>query len=103
MPFKPIYIKTNWGNKNAVSDAAIKKFQQEGYSGLELNVAATGLLSAEIVNCLHANEFLFIAQQWLPPAIESVDQYIGRLKAGRGGGAGGRPGGGGARAGGDGV
>jgi sugar phosphate isomerase/epimerase len=75
------YIKTNWGNKYAITDAAISNFKHEGYSGLELNVAATGLASKEIVNCLHANDFRFIAQQWLPPANESAEQYINRLKA----------------------
>jgi sugar phosphate isomerase/epimerase len=75
------YIKANWGNKNEVNDAAIESFRTEGYSGLELNVAATGPKSAEIVKCLHDNDFSFIAQQWLPPASETVGQYIGRLKA----------------------
>jgi sugar phosphate isomerase/epimerase len=75
------YIKTNWGNKREINDASISSFRKEGYSGLELNVAATGSPSREIVNRLHANDFLFIAQQWLPPANESADQYIDRLKA----------------------
>lgn len=75
------YIKANWGNKHSITDAAISNFRKEGYSGLELNVAATGSVSKDIVDCLHANEFLFIAQQWLPPANESADQYIDRLKA----------------------
>jgi len=75
------YIKANWGNKNQINDAAISSFRQEGYSGLELNVAATGYTeSRNIVDCLHANDFLFVAQQWLPPANESADQYIVRLK-----------------------
>jgi sugar phosphate isomerase/epimerase len=75
------YIKTAWGHKHPITDAAISNFRQEGFSGLELNVAHTGPSSKEIANCLHTNDFLFIAQQWLPAAIESVDRYIGRLKA----------------------
>lgn len=75
-----IYIKTHWGNKNEVNDATIAEFRKEGYSGLELNVAASGEKSEPIAERLHANNFIFVAQQWLPPANESVDQYINRLK-----------------------
>jgi hypothetical protein len=76
-----IYIKTHWGYKNEVNDAAIAGFRQEGYSGLEVNIAASGEKSEPIVERLHANDFIFIAQQWLPPAQESADQYIDRMKA----------------------
>ncbi|MBS1524534.1 MAG: sugar phosphate isomerase/epimerase [Bacteroidetes bacterium] len=81
MPSKITYIKTHWGNKNEVNDAAIAGFRLEGYSGLEVNVAACSEKSEAIVERLHANDFTFVAQQWLPPADESVHQYIGRLKA----------------------
>lgn len=75
------YIKTAWGHRHEINDAAVSNFRQEGFSGLELNVAHTGPASKQIVNCLHANDFLFIAQQWLPATKESVDQYVDRLKA----------------------
>ncbi|HVV53941.1 MAG TPA: hypothetical protein VHC47_01375, partial [Mucilaginibacter sp.] len=80
MPSQIIYIKTHWGNKKEVDEAAIADLKSEGYSGLEVNVAASGEKIKQIAGCLHANDSIFVAQQWLPPAAESVDQYIGRLE-----------------------
>src|SRR5579863_2364728 len=75
-----VYINPNWGKKHIIDSAEIADLKMEGYSGLEVNVAASGPNSAEIVRCLHENGFIFVAQQWLPSAIETVDRYITRLK-----------------------
>ncbi|MBS1502050.1 MAG: sugar phosphate isomerase/epimerase [Bacteroidetes bacterium] len=81
MPSDIIYIKTHWGDKSEVTDTSIAGYRAEGYSGLEINVAASGDKSEQIVERLQANGFGFVAQQWLPPAVEAVNQYVDRLKA----------------------
>ncbi|MGZ3765411.1 MAG: sugar phosphate isomerase/epimerase [Mucilaginibacter sp.] len=81
MGFNIVFINTNWGKKRDIDDAEIAVLRKDGYSGLEVNVASSGMQkSVDIVDRLGANDFIFIAQQWQPTVIESVDQYIERLK-----------------------
>jgi sugar phosphate isomerase/epimerase len=80
------YTCPYWGQEGISAPAFIQKVLQEGYDGMEINLPEEELFTAELhaeldrTRAERQNGFLFIAQQWLPPACETPAEYLGRLK-----------------------
>src|SRR5215216_1608639 len=57
----------------------INKVIDSGYDGIEIDIPPTAEFEKELLTGIEAvrkeRDFIFIAQQWLPPAIESFEEY----------------------------
>ena len=74
------YICTYWGQDQNPIEEVLAKALSAGYDGIELNVPFDSDFTTRLRRSLNKNGFLFIAQQWLPPASESVEAYGHRMK-----------------------
>lgn len=74
------YIFPHWGQKGKPIPQLIEKVKAAGYTGMEINVASTGVECADLVDALKDNGLIFIAQQWLPPLTETVDEHLYRFE-----------------------
>lgn len=70
-----------WGNDHLQLSEFLKKTKDAGYDGVEMNISFNKEFIDNLQNLLAKNELLLIAQQWLPPAQETADEYIQRMKA----------------------
>ncbi len=75
------YICPYWGSNNLPIDTFIKKAISDGFDGIEVNIPMDNDFIASVQTALKANSTIFIAQQYLPPAVETSEQYRSRLKA----------------------
>jgi sugar phosphate isomerase/epimerase len=79
------YVCPYWGQEGSSAKGFIRKVAEEGYDGIEINLPESdGFLKAlaaelETIRTHENMDFILIAQQWLPPASESVDDYIRRM------------------------
>ncbi|QEC61560.1 sugar phosphate isomerase/epimerase family protein [Mucilaginibacter ginsenosidivorans] len=80
MQFQINFIKTCWGQKDP-NLSFINELERDGYSGAEVNVCSTGSKAGEIARALKDEGLVFVAQQWLPPKLETTDQYIDQLRS----------------------
>jgi sugar phosphate isomerase/epimerase len=69
-----------WGQEQLSAECFVEKVVQAGYHGVEVNVPEQQGFDTALLNALQKNELAFIAQQWLPPARESVEKYIRRME-----------------------
>jgi len=77
------YVCPFWGQEAVSAQHFFQKARTEGYDGIEINLPQSGSFLASFAAGLDAvrkekDDFLFIAQQVLPPAQESVEEYIFR-------------------------
>lgn len=73
------YICTYWGQDHKPIDKVIEEVMNAGYDGIEMNVPFDADFISELQHSLDKHRALFIAQQWLPPASESVEDYRSRM------------------------
>lgn len=69
-----------WGQEGIDGDAFVNKVLEAGYNGAEINMPEDRSFEKAILKAVEEKSFQFVAQQWLPPANESVDEYRARLK-----------------------
>ncbi len=79
------YTCPYWGQEGVKASSFLDRVLEEGYQGAEINLPAseefvTNFLAT--LDCIRSRNknFLFIAQQVLNPAHESVNEYIIRMK-----------------------
>jgi sugar phosphate isomerase/epimerase len=75
------YICTYWGQDSNRVDQVVEKAMNAGYDGIEMNVPFDGDFTTRLLNAIDTTQAIFIAQQWLPPARETVEQYRKRMLA----------------------
>lgn len=73
------YICTFWGSENLEINDFVEKAMQAGYDGVELNVPNDESFVSALKAALKKHDAAFVAQQWLPPAKESVEEYRERM------------------------
>ena len=73
------YICTIWGQDHLPIADFVAKAMESGFDGIELNVPLEEQYISSLQNATHKHGTVFIGQQWLPPAKETVDQYRNRL------------------------
>src|ERR1035438_5200500 len=77
------YVCTYWGQEALNAVDFFSKVVYAGYDGIEINFpdssAFIDAFFGELNGVRKQKEFLFVAQQVLPPARESVDSYIKRM------------------------
>lgn len=81
-----IYTCTYWGQEGLSAPAFISKVREEGYGGVEIDLPSSEEFSSALRTELESlrkdhHNFVFIAQQVLPPARETVDEYLKRMRA----------------------
>jgi sugar phosphate isomerase/epimerase len=74
------YICTYWGQAQLPVDEFIDKALDAGFDGVEMNVPNDVKFVDDLQNKIEKAGAIFIAQQYLPPAIETVDEYRKRLQ-----------------------
>lgn len=73
------YFMPLWGNDHLPLSEFFKKIKDAGYDGVEMNIPFDKSFADELQNLLAVNNLLLIAQQWLAPKKETVDEYIARM------------------------
>lgn len=79
------YACTYWGLEDTSASSFIARATEAGYDGVEINFPLDDKFVADFQSALenirsHNKNFVFIGQQVLPPADESVAAYITRMK-----------------------
>lgn len=79
------YVCPYWGREGTNASAFFARALDEGYDGVEINLPESDQFTTDFQSSLdnirRVNEnFVFIAQQILSPANESVNEYILRLR-----------------------
>lgn len=75
------YICTFWGSSQLSAKEFIHKALDAGYDGVEVNLPNNEYFISELQETVTETGCVFIAQQWLPPANETVDEYRERMLA----------------------
>jgi sugar phosphate isomerase/epimerase len=78
------YVCPYWGQDGVSAKDFLQKVVAEGYDGVEVCLLPGTEFARDFAIVLEEirkqqGDFLFIAQQWLPPAQESVEDYIRRV------------------------
>ncbi len=74
------YINTFWGQEHLPAEEFLAKAKKAGYDGVEMNVAMDPAYTKALSESLERHEAILVAQQWLPPLKETVEQYRQRMK-----------------------
>jgi len=75
------FICTYWGKQDMPIATFVEKALNAGYDGIELNVTLEEGFTRSLSESVSQNNAIFIAQQWLPPTRESVEEYRARMTA----------------------
>lgn len=73
------FICTFWGQEQTHPANFVEKALSAGYDGIEMNIPDDQSFTRELSASVDQNKTILIAQQWLPPARENVDQYRQRM------------------------
>ena len=73
------YICPFWGSSELSARQFATKALEAGYDGIEMNVPNDAQFVVELKEVLADTNCSFIAQQWLPPATETVEEYRNRM------------------------
>jgi len=77
------YICPFWGWQGISADDFIDRVIDSGYDGIEIDMSSTAEFEKKFLNAIETvrrkKNFIFIAQQWLPPAGESFEEYKQRF------------------------
>lgn len=74
------YICTYWGQEGITGDDFVKKVKDAGYDGAEINFPEDPNFINAIKEAQSNENFILVAQQWLPLKNETVSGYIHRFK-----------------------
>jgi hypothetical protein len=74
------YICTYWGSDQLTPDEFVSKAMDAGYDGVEMNIPFDASFTSKLIKAVNVHGAVLIAQQWLPPASETVDSYRSRMK-----------------------
>jgi len=69
-----------WGSSDIPLKQFFQKISEAGFDGVEMNIPYDQDYSLQVKTLLKEFGLILIAQQWLPPAEETVDGYIARMK-----------------------
>lgn len=75
------FICTYWGKQDTPVETFVEQAMLAAYDGVEMNVPMNEEVSRTLKKALEQNNALLIAQNWIPPAIESVEQYRKKMIA----------------------
>jgi sugar phosphate isomerase/epimerase len=73
------YICPYWGSEELRPEQFIQKALEDGYDGVEMNFTPQQGFAEEIQRTIEKTGAIFIAQQWLPPRVETVNEYRDRM------------------------
>lgn len=79
------YTCPYWGQEHLTAGGFIDKVLAEGYDGIEINIPEDKEFTddfhrkTDLLGKAGKKDFIFIAQQVLPPAVETVEEYIKRM------------------------
>lgn len=73
------YVCPFWGSSHLSAKEFITKALDAGYDGVEVNMPGNENFVSKLRETIDETGCAFIAQQWLPPANETVDEYRQRM------------------------
>lgn len=73
------YICPFWGSSELLAKEFVNKALEAGYDGVEVNMPDDEYFISELQETINETGSAFIAQQWLPPANETVVEYRKRM------------------------
>jgi hypothetical protein len=73
------YICTRWGSDQIPVNLFVEKAMEAGYDGVETNVPADKNFVSLLMKAVEKHKAVLVAQQWIQPAKESVEQYRKKL------------------------
>lgn len=73
------FVCPYWGQEGISGNDFVKKVIDSGYDGAEINIPDDNAFEKSILKATEQAGFNLIAQQWLPPANESLDAYKKRF------------------------
>jgi hypothetical protein len=73
------FICTRWGLDQIPVNQFVEQAINAGYDGVETNLPADKEFISLLLKAVEQHKAILVAQQWLPPAKESVEQYRKRL------------------------
>lgn len=74
------YICTYWGQGHLPIGEFVTKALEAGFDGVDVNIPFDEKFTASLTGAIKSSGGSFIAQQYLPPTIETFDQYRNKLK-----------------------
>lgn len=74
------WIYPLWGSGHLPLKQFFHQVKEAGFNGVEMNIPYNEDYISEMKILLREFDLLLIAQQWLPPENETVNQYIGRME-----------------------
>ena len=75
------FICTYWGKQHMPVGTFVETALDAGFDGIELNISPDKKFIRTLSEAVAHNNGILIAQQWVPPARESVEQYRTRMTA----------------------
>ena len=72
-------ICTYWGSDQLSPEEFIQRATEAGYDGIEMNIPDDRDFMKSLEKGIEKYRPVLVAQQWLPPADESVDEYRKRM------------------------
>lgn len=73
------YLCPFWGSSDLSAKAFVTKVLDAGFDGIEINLPDDREFDKELKEVLEETQCAFVGQQWLPPAVESVEEYKIRM------------------------
>lgn len=73
------YICTYWGQQGTPVEEFVERAIAAGYDGIELNIPDDSEFTSSLMKAVEQHNAILVAQQWLPPARESVQVYHSRM------------------------
>lgn len=73
------YICPFWGSSQLTAKEFVQNALNAGYAGVEVNLPGNEKFVSELRETIDETSCAFIAQQWLPPAKETLDDYRHRM------------------------
>ncbi|MFD1315195.1 sugar phosphate isomerase/epimerase family protein [Namhaeicola litoreus] len=74
------YLCPFWGMEGLSADEFIDKVLKYEYDGIEINIPNDSDFENKLLSRIKDENLIFVAQQWLSPKLETVNEYIVRLE-----------------------
>jgi len=73
------YICTSWGQGHLLIEEFLNKVMDAGFDGVEVNFPFDGKNTTPILDAIRNSGISFVAQQYLPPMVETFEQYRNKM------------------------
>lgn len=68
-----------WGSEHLSAGSFVRQALDAGFDGIEINIPDDTIFERELLEALQKSGADWVAQQWLPPQVETVEAYSKRM------------------------